>query len=127
VAKLAAFFGAAALVLTCVGLYGLTAWSVQRRTREIGIRIALGARRGAVIGMVIREVLEQAAIGALVGVPAAFVAMQLIKSALYGVSPADPTHSALATIILLGCIMAAGYAPARRASRIEPIEALRHD
>ncbi len=127
VANLAAFFGAAALVLTCVGLYGLTAWSVQRRTREIGIRIALGARRGAVIGMVIREVLEQAAIGALVGVPAAFVAMQLIKSALYGVSPADPTHSALATIILLGCIMAAGYAPARRASRIEPIEALRHD
>jgi macrolide transport system ATP-binding/permease protein len=127
VASLAVFFGVAALALTCVGLYGLTAWSVQRRTREIGIRIALGARRNAVVGMVVGEVLAQAAIGTLVGVPAAFVALRLIGSALYGVSPVDPTHSAVATIILLGCIMAAGYAPARRASRIEPIEALRHD
>jgi predicted permease len=127
VANLAAFFGMVALALTCVGLYGLTAWSVQRRTREIGIRIALGARRSAVIGMVIREVLAQAAIGTLVGVPAAFVALRLIGSALYDVSPADPRHSAVATLILVACIVAAGYAPARRASRIEPIEALRHD
>jgi len=105
----------------------LTAWSVQRRTREIGIRIALGARRNAVIGMVIREVLAQAALGTLVGVPAAFVALRLIGSALYDVSPADPQHSAVATLILAACITAAGYAPARRASRIEPVEALRHD
>ena len=127
VANLAAFFGAAALALTCVGLYGLTAWSVQRRTREIGIRIALGARRDAVIAMVIREVLRQAAIGTLVGVPAAFVALTLIRSALYGVSPADLQHSAIATLVLVGCILAAGYLPARRASRIEPMEALRHE
>ena len=127
VANLAAFFGAVALALTCVGLYGLTAWSVQRRTREIGIRIALGARRDAVIAMVIREVLRQAAIGTLVGVPAAFVALTLIRSALYGVSPADLQHSAIATVVLVGCILAAGYLPARRASRIEPMEALRHE
>jgi predicted permease len=127
VATLAAFFGAVALALTCLGLYALTAWSVQRRTREIGIRIALGARRNAVVGMVIREVLAQAAIGTLVGVPAAFVALRLIGSALYDVSPADPQPSAVAMIILLACILAAGYAPARRASRIEPVEALRHD
>jgi predicted permease len=127
VASLSAFFGVLALALTCVGLYGLTAWSVQRRTREIGIRIALGARRNAVIGMVIREVLAQAAIGALIGIPAAFVALRLMGSALYDVSPADPRHSAVATLILVASIMAAGYAPARRASRIEPMDALRHD
>jgi predicted permease len=127
VARLAAFFGVVALALTCVGLYGLTAWSVQRRTREIGIRIALGARRNAVIGMVIREVVAQAAIGTLVGVPAAFVALRLIGSALYDVSPSDPQHLAVATLILVACIVAAGYAPARRASQIEPVEALRHD
>jgi len=127
VANLAAFFGAVALALTCVGLYGLTAWSVQRRTREIGIRIALGARREAVVAMVIREVLRQAAIGTLVGIPAAFVALTLIRSALYGVSPADLQHSAIATLVLVGCILAAGYLPARRASRIEPMEALRHE
>jgi predicted permease len=127
VASLAAFFGVLALTLTCVGLYGLTAWSVQRRTREIGIRIALGARRNAVIGMVIREVLAQAAIGTLLGIPAAFIGVRLIGSALYDVSPADLQHSAVATLILVACIMAAGYAPARRASRIEPVDALRHD
>jgi len=92
VANLAAFFGVVALAITCVGLYGLTAWSVQRRTREIGIRIALGARRDTVVAMVIREVLRQAAIGTAVGVPAAFVALTLIRSALYGVSPADLQH-----------------------------------
>jgi predicted lysophospholipase L1 biosynthesis ABC-type transport system permease subunit len=127
VANLAAFFGVVALALTCVGLYGLTAWSVQRRTREIGIRIALGARRDSVIAMVIREVLRQAAIGAVVGIPAAFIALTVIRSALYGVSPADLQHSAIAALILVGCMLAAGFVPARRASRIEPIEALRHE
>ena len=127
VASLAGFFGVVALVLTCVGLYGLTAYRVQRRTHDIGIRIALGARRDAVIAMVIREVLRQAAIGTLVGVPAAFGALMLIRGALYGVSPADLRHSVVATVILVGCILAAGYVPARRASRIEPMDALRHE
>jgi macrolide transport system ATP-binding/permease protein len=127
VANLAAFFGLVALVLTSIGLYGLTAWSVQRRTREIGIRIALGARRSSVVGMVVREVLKLGAIGTLVGVPAAFVALRLLGSALYDVSPADPRYSAFAALVLAACITAAGYAPALRASRIDPMETLRRD
>lgn len=127
VANLAAFFGVAALVLTSIGLYGLTAWSVQRRTREIGIRIALGARRHAVVGMVVREVMTLAAVGALAGIPAAFVALRLLGSALYDVSPADPQYSAIAALVLFICIAAAGYAPALRASRIDPMETLRRD
>jgi predicted permease len=127
VANLAAFFGAAALVLTSVGLYGLTAWSVQRRAREIGIRIALGARPNSVVGMVVGEVLKLAAVGTLVGVPAAFVALRLLGSALYDVGPADPQYAAVAAFVLVTCMAAAGYAPARRASRIDPIETLRRD
>jgi predicted permease len=127
VATLSGFFGAVALVLTAIGLYGLTAYSVQRRTREIGLRVALGADRGSVVAMIVREVLRRAAVGALIGVPAAFVALRLIRSALYGISPADPWSSAGAAVLLLVCMLAAGYVPARRASRIEPVEALRHE
>ncbi len=127
VANLAAFFGVAALVLTSIGLYGLTAWSVQRRTREIGIRIALGARRRAVVAMVVREVMTLAAVGTLAGIPAAFAALRLLVSALYDVSPADPRYSALAALVLVTCITAAGYAPALRASRIDPMETLRRE
>jgi len=125
VASLAGFFALVALALTAIGLYGLTTYSVERRTREIGIRVALGARRGAVVAMVIREVLTRAAIGTAIGVPAAFVAMRAIRGALYGVSPADPTAASAAAVVLVAAILAAGYAPARRASRIEPIQALR--
>jgi predicted permease len=127
VASLAGFFGAVALVLTCVGLYGLTAYGVQRRTREIGIRVALGANRAAVVAMVVRGVLRQSAIGTLAGLPAAFVAIRLIEGALFGVSPADPREASMAAGILLACMLAAGYLPARRASRIEPVDALRHE
>ena len=126
-AVLLSIFAALAMLVTLAGITGVIATSVSQRTTEFGIRIALGARRDAVIAMVIREVLRQAAIGTLVGVPAAFVALTLIRSALYGVSPADLQHSAIATVVLVGCILAAGYLPARRASRIEPMEALRHE
>lgn len=127
IAALAGFFGLAALVLSCLGLYGLMAYAVQRRTSEIGIRIALGARRGTVIGMVIREAVTRGAIGILIGIPTAFAALQLVTDQLYGVSPNDPKYSAIAALVLLACLTIAGYIPARRASRVDPIVALRYE
>ncbi len=126
-AALAMFFGFLALVLSCLGLYGLMAYTVQRRTSEIGIRIALGARRASVIGMVIREALAQGFIGVAIGVPAAFAALRLVANQLYGVSPNDPKYSAGAALILLLCITIAAYLPALRASRVDPLIALRYE
>ena len=125
IADLSATLGILALVLACVGLYGLMAYAVARRTGEIGIRIALGARRGTVICMVLREVLFQGAAGILIGVPAAFAGVRLVSKLLYGVSPSDPSYSAAAAVALLVSVIAAGYVPARRASRIDPLQALR--
>lgn len=125
VAALATFFGLLALVLTSVGLYGLTAFGVSRRASEIGLRMALGARRGVVTGMVLERVLVQGAIGVLLGIPIAFIASRVIASQLYGVSPTDPRNSALAAAGLILCITIAGLIPARRAARIDPIVALR--
>ena len=127
IATLAACFGALALGLSCIGLYGLMAYMVQRRTSEIGIRIALGARRGAVVRLVIREALAQAAAGILIGVPIAFAATRLIANQLYGVSAGDPQYAAAAAIVLVAALGAAGYLPSRRASRIDPIRALHQE
>jgi predicted permease len=127
IARLAVLFGSLALVLTCVGLYGLMAYLVQRRTKEIGIRIALGVPRGAVIRMVMREALEQVVVGILVGMPMAFAVTQLIASQLYDVSPSNPTYAATAALVLIVGVTLAGYAPAYRASRTDPIRALRQE
>ncbi|MDQ2711217.1 MAG: ABC transporter permease [Acidobacteriota bacterium] len=127
IAALAIFFGAVALVLSCLGLYGLMAYTVQRRTSEIGIRIALGARRTSVIGMVVREALLQAFIGIAIGVPAAFAALRLVANQLYGVSPNDPKYFVAAALVLLLCTALAGYLPALRASRIDPLTALKYE
>ncbi|MGA8596661.1 MAG: ABC transporter permease [Bryobacteraceae bacterium] len=127
IAVLAMFFGFVALILSCLGLYGLMAYSVQRRTSEIGIRIALGAGRAAVTGMVIQEALIQGLVGILIGIPAAFAALQIVTNQLYGVSPDDPRYSAAAALVLLVCITIAGYLPARRASRVDPLVALRYE
>ena len=125
IAVLTMCFGLLALVLACVGLYGLMAYMVQRRTSEIGIRMALGANRSAVVGMVLREALAQGVVGILIGIPAAFAATQLVANQLYGVSPTDPQHSAIAALVLILCIAIAGYVPARRAAKVDPMVALR--
>jgi predicted permease len=124
---LAAAFGVLALALTCIGLYGLMAYLVQRRTKEIGIRMALGADHGSVIRMVVRQALAHAGAGILIGVPAALVAVRLIRGQLYGVNPADPTNALFATAVLIACLAIAGYVPARRAARIDPVQTLRQD
>ncbi len=127
VATLAMFFGLLALTLACVGLYGLMAYMVQRRVSEIGVRIALGAARGEVVGMVIREALAQGIAGVLIGVPAAFIALRLVASQLFGVGPTDLRDSAIAAAVLMLCIAVAAFVPAYRASRVDPLVALRHE
>jgi predicted permease len=127
IATLAIFFGFIALALSCLGLYGLMAYSVQRRTSEIGIRMALGAPRASVTRMVLHEALLQAAAGILIGVPAAFAALRLVSNQLYGVSSNDPQYSSGAALILLLCVTLAAYVPALRAARIDPLIALRYE
>jgi predicted permease len=126
-ASLTATFGILALALACVGIYGIMAYTVSQRTNEIGIRLALGARRGQVRGMVLKEAGWLAAVGIVVGVSVAMWLGQLVKSMLYGLQPFDPA-SLLGSASLLLCVaMLAGWVPAMRASRVEPMEALRHD
>jgi macrolide transport system ATP-binding/permease protein len=126
-AKLCTAFGVLALVIACVGLYGTMSYKVARRTGDIGIRMALGARRGAVIWMVLREVFALAAVGLAIGMPAAFAASKLVESFLFGMKPNDPLALTLAVAILLCAALVAGWVPARRASRIDPMIALRQE
>ena len=127
VSMLASFFGGLALVLACIGLYGVLAYSVVRRTREIGIRLAIGAQRRSVIWLVLRETLVLIAVGVALGIPAVLALSRYIESQLYGVSPGDPWAIAGAVGVLLAVAAAAGYLPARRASRVDPMIALRYE
>jgi macrolide transport system ATP-binding/permease protein len=126
-AKLCTGFAVLALVMACVGLYGTMSYNVARQTGEIGIRMALGAQRGAVVWMVLRRVLLLAAVGLAISVPAALSASRLVESFLFDTQPNDPATLALAGVVLLSATILAGYAPARRASRIDPLAALRHE
>src|SRR5438309_4334068 len=126
-AKLCTGFAVLALLIACVGLYGTMSYSVARQVGEIGIRLALGAQRGAVVWMVLRRVLLLAAVGLAISVPAALSASKLVKSFLFETRPNDPGTLVLASIVLLSAAILAGYAPARRASRIDPLAALRRD
>jgi predicted permease len=126
-AQLISFFGGLALLLACVGLYGIVAQGVARRTNEIGVRMALGAQPGAILAMVLRDTSILVLVGLAVGLPAAFGATRLISSELYGVGSADPLSFSAAIVMLAAVSALAGYLPARRAARVDPIVALRYE
>jgi len=126
-AKLCTGFALLALLTACLGLYGTMYYSVSRRISEIGIRMALGAPRSAMLWMVLRQVLILAAIGLTLSLPAALFGGRLLKSLLYGTQPYEPGVLAGAALALVAAALLAGYAPARRAARIDPLVALRHD
>jgi len=126
-ARLCSAFAILALVIACVGLYGTMSYTVARRTKEIGIRVALGARRGLVVWTVLREVCLLVAIGLIIGVPIALGSSRLIASFLFDVKPDDPRALVLAAATLLSAALLAGYGPSRRASRVDPMIALRHE
>ncbi len=126
-AMLSAVFGGLATVRAAMGLYGVMAYVVARRTREIGIRMALGANRGSVVWLVMREVLVLAGVGVFIGLGATLALTRLVESQLFEVKPADPVTLALATIGIAAVAILAGYVPARRATGIDPTTALRFE
>ena len=127
IALLSGFFAALALLLASIGLYGLMSYAVTRRTRELGIRVAVGAQRGNILWIVLRETLALTLIGLTVGIPAATAACRLISTMLFGLSASDPLTIAAVSLLLLAVALLAGYLPARRASSIDPLVALRSE
>lgn len=126
-ARLCTGFAILALLIACVGLYGTMSYTVARRTSEIGIRMALGAQRGAVVWMVLRQACILSIVGLVIGVPTALSLSKFVESFLFGVKPNSIDSLALAVIILLAAVLAAGYVPAWKASRIDPMIAVRHE
>ncbi|MFL6273810.1 MAG: ABC transporter permease [Blastocatellia bacterium] len=127
VARLAAFFGLLALLLACIGLYGVLSYAVARRTNEIGIRMALGAQSRDVLWLMLREALTLVIIGVVIGLVASLAATQTASSLLFNLKPNDPLTIILATLLLLTIAILAGYLPARRAARLDPMVALREE
>jgi len=126
-AILSAFFGVLALLLAGIGLYGLMAYNVTRRTQEIGVRVALGAARKNVLSMILRETLGLTTMGIALGLACALAASQLVANMLYGVSAQDPVTLGAVSIVLAAVAGVAGWIPARRAMRVDPMVALRHE
>lgn len=125
IARLSAFFGLLAAFLVCIGIYGLLSYAVARRTSEIGVRMALGAKRSNVLWLILREILVLVAIGVALGIPVALVGNRLVVKLLYGLTPADPVSLLAAVAMLIAVAAIAGYMPARKASLVEPTVALR--
>src|SRR5437868_4473889 len=126
-ARLAMFFGILAAVLVATGLYGTLAYRVNRRTAEIGVRMALGAQRGQVLWMVLRENLVLCLAGVLAGLPLAFGATRLLQSMLFGLKPSDPLTFGVALGSLIAVALLASMLPARRATQVDPMAALRYE
>jgi ABC-type antimicrobial peptide transport system permease subunit len=126
-AQLTSLYGIVALILASIGLYGVAAYMVARRTSEIGIRMALGAQRGSVIGMVLQSAMQPIGLGLMVGVPVALIGGHAIASQLFGVKGYDPLILTGAVGVLTAAAVLAAIIPARRAASIDPIRALRNE
>ncbi len=124
-ATLSGFFGGLALLLACIGLYGILSYGVASRTNEIGIRMALGAGSRDVLWLILREALLLVIVGVAVGLPMIFAVTRLASTLLFGLTPTDPVSLLLAALLMLGVAMVAGYLPSRRAARVDPMVALR--
>src|SRR5438093_8469776 len=127
VAMLTTLFGLLALLLAAVGLYGMISYSVARRTSEIGIRMALGAQRGDVTRLVLRDTMVVVSVGVAFGLAGALAAGRVVSSLLFGLAPTDLAAFAAATLLLAGVAAVVSYVPARRASRVDPMVALRYE
>jgi ABC-type antimicrobial peptide transport system permease subunit len=127
IAKLTSFFGILALILASIGLYGVTAYTVERRTSEIGIRMALGANRMNVLRLVLRGAFLQVGIGLAVGIPVAILGGHAMASQLFGVKPYDPMILSVTLLVLCAAAFLAALLPARIAAGLEPMRALRTD
>jgi len=125
--RLLGLFAAVALLLAAIGIYGVMSYSVTQRSHEIGLRMALGAQPGQVLGLVLRHAMKLSAVGVLIGVAASFVATPFLSVYLYGVKPHDALTLVLVSAVLIGVTLFAGYVPAQRAARIDPMGTLRHE
>jgi putative ABC transport system permease protein len=124
-ASIAGVLGLVGLLLAAIGIYGMTSYTVSRRTREIGIRMALGADRGTVLALVLRQAMGSTAVGVVIGVAGGAAASQLLRSLLFGISAVDPLTFTAAALLFIAIAAAASYGPARRATRVHPMVALR--
>ena len=126
-ATLSFFFGLLALLLACIGLYGILSYGVASRTNEIGIRMAIGAGRRDVFWLILRESLLLVVVGVVVGLPIIFAVTRLASSLLFGLTPTDPLSLFLSALLMLAVALVAGYLPSRRATRVDPLIALRYE